>query len=165
MQKVEVDVIQTELAQAYLVGAKRFFVAVVADPQVGDEKLGARDPGAPDAFADLSLNAIGRGGVDEPITRGYGRFNSSGYSFRGSAIQRAEPGGRHFDAVVQSEEDLPSPEHTPLKPVSTCRGSSRSVVGRISLRTISCACELDRYFRRNSSLTRAIAAASSAGIA
>ena len=60
MQKIKVEVIQAELAQAYVAGAKGLFVTVVADPQFGgDEKFGARDRAALDAFANLPLDRIG----------------------------------------------------------------------------------------------------------
>src|SRR6516165_5279306 len=104
MEKIEVEVLQAKLAEACLAGPKRPLVAVVADPQFGgDEKLGARDPAALDAFANLPLDRIGGGRVDKPVTRSYRGFNSTCNPLRFSAVQGAEAEGRHLDAVVQGE--------------------------------------------------------------
>src|SRR6266511_4916044 len=83
MQEQQVDPLDAELPGALVERVQRRVVAVVADPDLRlDEHLVAGKPGATDAFTDLALVAICRGGVDEAVagreggldgTRGLGR--------------------------------------------------------------------------------------------
>ena len=70
MQQVQVQVVQPEPAQARIKRAEGRLVTVMADPQLGgDEKIGAIDPAAHDALADLPLVEIGYWGVTEQKIR------------------------------------------------------------------------------------------------
>ena len=84
VQDQQVDLLDAELAGGLVEGVQGLVVAVVADPDLGlDEHLGAVEARAADAFADLALVAVGRGGVDVPVAdleRGLdrGRWSRSG---------------------------------------------------------------------------------------
>jgi hypothetical protein len=71
VEQEEVDLVDAELAGALVEGVQSGVVAVVGDPGLGlDEDVGAVESGAADGFADLTLVAVGGGGVDEPVAGG-----------------------------------------------------------------------------------------------
>src|SRR5690606_31442761 len=85
-------------------GAQRLVEAVVADPRLGGhEELVAIRTILRDGFADLRLVAIHRGGIDQPVA-GRDRLAHRTGGLRGTALEHAEPEGRHLDAVVEPDE-------------------------------------------------------------
>ena len=68
VQQEEVDVVDAEPPQAAVEADECLVVAVVADPELGDdEDLAAVDRGASDPLADLALVAVCGGGVEERV--------------------------------------------------------------------------------------------------
>lgn len=69
VEEVKVEILEPELSDAGVEGAQSFRIAIVGKEQLGrDEQLGAVDAALANALANLRLVAIGRGGVDQPIT-------------------------------------------------------------------------------------------------
>src|SRR4051794_22568051 len=122
MQDQQVELVDTDLPGALLEPVQRGVVAVVADPDLRlDEDLLARNPGATDAFADLTLIRVRGGSVDEPVAGcdgGFGRRYRFGrwgcglgagcegglhrrYRFGRWTLKDAEAKGGQLDAIVQ----------------------------------------------------------------
>jgi len=103
VQQDEIDVVDAEAAQTSVEADERLVVAVVADPELGDdEDLAAVDPGAPDRLADLALVAVGGGGVDERIAV-RDRSLDRARRLLGRALEDAKSEGGHLDTVVQRQ--------------------------------------------------------------
>jgi hypothetical protein len=101
MQQQQVEPVDAELAGALVERVQRGVVAVVADPDLClEEHLVAGDVGAADAFADLSLVAVGGGRVDMTVPEAQGLLDRGGRDI-GRGLEDAEPDGGHRDAVVQ----------------------------------------------------------------
>ncbi|GAB3285069.1 hypothetical protein GCM10027456_80320 [Kineosporia babensis] len=67
VQDQQVDLLDPELAGGLVESVQSSLEAVVADPDLGlDEDFRAIDAGSPQTFADLTLVAVGSGGVDVP---------------------------------------------------------------------------------------------------
>jgi hypothetical protein len=94
VQQEEIDVVDAEPQQAAVEAGECLIVAVVADPELGDdEDLVAVDRGASDPLADLALVAVGGGRVDERVAvrdRGLDRARR----LLRRALEDAEPGRR-----------------------------------------------------------------------
>jgi hypothetical protein len=97
----QVDLLDAELARALLETVQRLVVAVVGDPDLGlEEHLGAIDARGAHSVADLTLVAVGGGGVDQPVALPQrGRDGRRGLLRR--ALEHAEAEGGHRHAVVE----------------------------------------------------------------
>ena len=74
MEDQQVNDVDAEFDGGLVEGVERLVVAVVADPDLGlDEHLVTGEPGATHGFTDLPLVAVGRRGVDVPVTDLEGR--------------------------------------------------------------------------------------------
>lgn len=74
MKEIQVQIVETELAQASIERVQGRVVAVVTDLQLGrHEQLRAPVAAARDAFTDLALVVVGRHRVDETVAARNGR--------------------------------------------------------------------------------------------
>lgn len=111
VQDQQVDLVEAELARALVEGVQGLVVAVVGDPHLRlDEDLRAVEAGATQKptqrLAHLALVAVGRSGVDVPVTGGQRRLDGRNRLVR-VRLEDAEPEGRHLDAVVEMQHGDP----------------------------------------------------------
>ena len=101
VQEVQIEMVETELAQAPVEGVQGSVEAVVAHPELGrDEDLRTVDAAAPDTLADFGLVHVGGRCVDQSVSapdRGHDGLRG----LLRAALVDAKAEGRHGDTVVQ----------------------------------------------------------------
>lgn len=101
MEEHKVDIVRLELAEALVDRRFGLFVAIVGNPDLGDEEnVGARNAALADGVADTLLVVVRLGRVHHPIADPKGVGNAS-LALSRRHLEDAISYLRHHDAVVQ----------------------------------------------------------------
>src|ERR1051325_5455673 len=120
MNEIQVHIVQLQALQGPLKRCQRAFIAVLLNPQFrGDKQLFSGDSAPLDPATNGGFVEIGRGRVDQAITRGNGVDHALFTCCRIGDLEHAKAEQGHCDAIVQCyllHEPLPVPGRVPPMP-------------------------------------------------